>query len=222
MGSGQINTEKMLERHDQSGHYNIPVHEFVRSIIFGDTKYYDPSSSPVANLMRLTRQHGAEHFLVPTMLAFIQIAGDSDTQYGYVSANAIYSSMQDLGYESSEISAALDFCARYNLLDSTRRFGRVEQAEVFRATTIGAYTYKTLLPTFAYIDAIATDLQVLDSEYRNRVSDAHSIANRLARAITVLDYLDDQWARTPDPKIWDWTAVSSAARADIARIQHFN
>lgn len=222
MGSGHINTAKMIERQNQAGTYNIPVHEFIRSIMYGDTRFYDPNSSPVANLFRLTGINGTEHFLVPLLLAFVQRTGDSDTQYGYVAAGAIYRSMQELGFEAAEISLALSFCARFNLLDSTRRYGRMDEAEVFRATTVGAYSYKSLIFGFVYFDAIATDIQILDPEVRGRVNDTHSVRDRLDRVESLIDYLDSQWAKVPLQNIWDWRTASKAVQVDLDRIRSFN
>ncbi len=41
MGSGHIDTEKIVRVYEEAGSYLVPLHEFLRAILFGDAKYYD-------------------------------------------------------------------------------------------------------------------------------------------------------------------------------------
>jgi hypothetical protein len=51
IGSGHVNAERILNiAAEQSDPYTIPVHEFMRAVIYGDFEHFDPSASPVANL----------------------------------------------------------------------------------------------------------------------------------------------------------------------------
>jgi hypothetical protein len=46
-GSGHINTEKIYAIYRDQGSYTIPLHEFLRAVIYGDTRYYDSDRSPL-------------------------------------------------------------------------------------------------------------------------------------------------------------------------------
>ncbi|WP_430786715.1 hypothetical protein [Actinoplanes sp. G11-F43] len=72
LGSGHVNTAKILANHRERGRYVFSVHEFLRALMFGDSPYYDAESSPIANLLRITRPDGREHFLLPILLAQAQ------------------------------------------------------------------------------------------------------------------------------------------------------
>ncbi|MCA1652179.1 MAG: hypothetical protein LC753_18580 [Acidobacteria bacterium] len=55
VGSGHVNTRKILEIEAEQGDYLIPLHEFVRAIIFGDHQHFDPEASPVATCWKFRR-----------------------------------------------------------------------------------------------------------------------------------------------------------------------
>ncbi|MGC2330170.1 MAG: hypothetical protein WA581_01845 [Candidatus Acidiferrales bacterium] len=54
IGSGHVNTQKILAMVAEGEEYTIPLHEFLRAIIYGDNEYYDPSTSPIVNLFDIT------------------------------------------------------------------------------------------------------------------------------------------------------------------------
>lgn len=62
LGSGHVNTTKILGAYHEQGRYTISVHEFLRALLYGDHRYYDPEPPPIANVLRITRPDGREHF----------------------------------------------------------------------------------------------------------------------------------------------------------------
>jgi hypothetical protein len=64
IGSGHVNATKILDKYNQQGSYTIPVHEFMRAVIYDDHEHYDPSTSPIANLFDISTPDGREHFLL--------------------------------------------------------------------------------------------------------------------------------------------------------------
>jgi hypothetical protein len=221
VGSGHINTEKIIDVQRRTGRYTIPIHEFLRSLMFGDHRYYDPDSSAVPNLFRITRRDAREHFLLPIMLGYVQKAGDLDTEHGYVSSQDVYAFLQNMAFDPAQIADALEYALRFRLLDATRRYGRRANEEVFRITTVGAYCYKSLLDKFTYIDAISVDLAVLDDEARAGILDTHTLTERVERATLVRRYLDNAWESVPDGSTWEWPTASATLRADIDRVTRY-
>src|SRR5205807_5146187 len=64
VGSGHVDTQKILNVEATGGAYIIPLHEFMRAVIYGDYEYYDPSASPIANLLDISSVDSREHFLL--------------------------------------------------------------------------------------------------------------------------------------------------------------
>lgn len=104
IGSGHIDTRKILDVYDVQGRYVIAVHEFLRALLYGDGVYYDPEASPIANLFHVAQPDGREHFLLPVLLAEIQVQGERFAQEGYVSSDHIFSVGQSMGYNAIPLS----------------------------------------------------------------------------------------------------------------------
>jgi hypothetical protein len=49
-GSGHVDKQKVINLVRDEGGYTVPIHEFQRAIIYGDSTHYDPDRSPIANL----------------------------------------------------------------------------------------------------------------------------------------------------------------------------
>ncbi len=62
VGSGYVQTSRILEAQKTDRPYIIPLHEFQRAILYGDHKYYDPSTSPIPNLFAVSTKDPKEHF----------------------------------------------------------------------------------------------------------------------------------------------------------------
>lgn len=219
LGSGHVNTGKIIDRYREEGRYVIAVHEFLRALIFGDNRYYDPDSSPIANLFRITQPDGREHFLLPIILTQAQVLGEQFQQEGYVSAEALHSFCQQLGFTSDQVVAALDYALGHRLLDSTPRFTSDLQTLFYRITTVGAYTTKVLLAYFAYVDAVLTDTPIVDEQYRRLIGDVHQLTDRVTRTEYFRLYLDKQWVRIPQGATsWEWPGISTQLANDITRV----
>lgn len=219
IGSGHVDTQKIIDIQRRFGSYTIPEHEFLRSLMFGDNRYYSPDFSPVPNLWRVARKDPKEHFLLPILLAFVQKTGEVDAEHGYVAAEGVYENIQSLGFEATQITDAIDYAVQFRLLESSRRYGRLAHEEVFRITTSGAYAYRVLAKRFTYLDGVTVDIPVLDDDLRRRVVDVWQLPDRLARAELMVDYLDSEWSYVPSTPAFDWATYSGDLRADIAKVR---
>jgi hypothetical protein len=221
VGSGHINTQKMLDVYENRGEYTIPVHEFLRALLYGDGQYYDPESSPIANLMNISYPDGREHFLLPLLLAYAQTAGERLRDEGYVAANDLFGFAQNLGFEPDQISSALDRATRGRLVDAAPKYSEQGHSLYYRITTVGAYTTRVLLAYFAYIDAIVVDTPIVEENYRNIITDAHSLADRVTRAEYFRLYLDRQWPKIKAADLpWMWPGNSAKLAEDIRKVGH--
>lgn len=219
IGSGHIDTNKILEIQRSSGYYRVPVHEFLRAILFGDHVYYDPDSSPVANLFHVTQPDGREHFLIPLLLAHVQAQGERVGQDGFVTADDVFAFGQDLGFMPEQIRAALDHSVGKRLLDSSPRYTADRARQHYRVTTVGAYSVRVLVALFAYADAVVVDTPIVDDAYRRLITDIHTLSERVNRAEYFRLYLDRQWSLLTDVGLpWRWPQVSDRLSEDIRRV----
>lgn len=225
VGSGHVDTEKILSIYKGTGSYLVPLHEFLRAITYVDHEYYSPQASVILNLFDISIPEGKEHFLTPIMLAQMVRWGQNSTLDGYVHISDIYSYLQTLGYQPCQIAKALERLLYRNLLESDTREHQSanalakrdsDSASYYRITTVGAYYVKRLIHRFMYFDAVVVDTPILNPEVRYHIVDEFSIQQRLERAKIFAAYLDSQWGLLPKYELpFQWPAERRLIDKDI-------
>ena len=221
-GSGHVDTEKIINtfRYDD---YIVPLHEFLRAIIYGDTVHFSPDRSPVANLFDVSTPDQKEHFLLPCILGFISAPGGHLSDEGFVKSRAVYDAFQAVGFTPEQIDSAMVRAHRKNLLETSARMapapGMVEPDSV-RVTSVGAYHINVLAKQFTYMDAMIVDTPILAEDVYHSVLNAEDIRPRLNRAEAFMSYLDVAW-RSMGRVVgtFDWTDDSAALKQSIRRIR---
>ena len=220
VGSGHANTSKMLDIYRQTGKYGVALHEFLRAVIYGDYRDYDPRFSEITNLFDIGGVDGREHFLAPILLAYLELDSRGTGTSGYVSNNNIYRFSQDLGFQPAQIRSILDRLHKNKLIETETKqplSGRTEPREqYYRITTIGSYYYQKLVGKFTYVDAMVVDTPIVDRSVRENIGDEVYISRRLDRAETFRRYLDSQWAYIESAsEVFNWRGLSSRLNAEI-------
>jgi hypothetical protein len=216
VGSGHVNTRKILEIEQRDGNYLVPLHEFVRAIIFGDHEYYDPTASPIANLFELSTDDGREHFLLPILLSHVERTGEVGQRDGFVEVDDVVAFGQGIGFFPAQIDFALRRAVDKRLLHVGPRV-ETETPRRYRITTVGAYLYKKLVKTFVYLDAVVVDTPIVDADADREIAHSREVEDRLARATRFLTYLDRQWESFATQAPLDWSDISGQLHADIDR-----
>ena len=215
IGSGNVDTDKMLERIRAYGSFTIEVHQFLRAILLGDYQDYVPDASPIANIFDLLSPDGREHFLIPILVAEIERTGGVGGEEGFVRADSVYDYAQPLGFTPAQIGWALERAASLELLELRHRSEHSSEA-LYRVTSIGTYSTHRLPGMFAYLDVVVSDTPVIDPSFRERITDAFALEDRLGRAELFRLYLDRQWNGLGGYEpAFNWEAVSQKAREDI-------
>ena len=172
VGSGHANTAKMLRIYRQSGRYELALHEFLRAVIYGDYRDYDPGFSEITNLFDISSTDGREHFLAPIVLAYLGHDSRASGNSGYVTAESVYRYSQSLGFQPAQITGVLNQLLKNKLAETeTKRplSSRFEAAALqYRITTIGSYYYQKLVGIFTYVDAMVVDTPILDRAIREK------------------------------------------------------
>lgn len=222
VGSGHVDTKKILEIYRRSGSYTIPLHEFLRAILYGDGEYYNSSSAPVPNVFDISSRGPREHFCLPIILTFLYRQSQQVTsQLGFVDIAKIFHHCQSLGLSADEIDSAIYRGSSSGMIESSIDSDEVSHSpqERFRITQNGAYVIYRLMRSFVYYDAVVVDTPILSDDVRPQLSEARPIEARLDRANDFLDYLDEQYDDFGDIDTGlDWTNISQDVRNDISSI----
>ncbi|MBA2726386.1 MAG: hypothetical protein H0U53_10390 [Actinobacteria bacterium] len=98
VGSGHVDAEKILRILEESGSYTLPVHEFLRAVIYGNYEHFEPNESPIANLFDISSADGREHFLLSSILEYVSRAAEGTVEQGYVAIESIFDFAQGLRF----------------------------------------------------------------------------------------------------------------------------
>jgi hypothetical protein len=217
VGSGHVNATKILQL-TADGNYTIPVHEFMRAVIYGDHEYFDPSISPICNLFDISIQDGREHFLLLNLLAYVQRSG-TDAE-GFVAATELFRFGHTLGFHPGQINFGLERAVSKKLLESNPKFSDEVSHLAYRITTIGAYTIHRLVLMFSYLDAVVVDTPIVDPTVRAQIGVVVDVGARLQRARIFLAYLNFQWKQLAHlATAVDWAEIAEAISQEIAHIE---
>jgi hypothetical protein len=219
VGSGHVDSAKILEIMERSGNYLLPLHEFLRAVIYKDAEYYDPTDSPVPNLFDLVSASGAGHFALPILLEYVERAGQIGGSHGFVERDAVLAYMQSAGFGAEQTLPQVRRAFEKGLVSSPEGL-KDEATGRLRITSAGAYCRKKLCALFPYLDAIVVDTPITDPTFRTSIQDARTIEDRLSRAVLFLDYLDACWtdATVLHDKL-DWHGLSGDARRQIRSVK---
>lgn len=221
VGSGHVDSRKILRIFRTSGHYVVALHEFLRAIIYGSYEHYDPKSSPVMNVFDIASQNPKEHFLVPIILNLLDRQSQlASVERGFVRANVIFAHCQALGFTDDEVEAALIRSVSGGQLEASDS-GSNSQAvdESYRITQSGAYLVRRLLRMFVYYDAVVVDTPILSDEVRPRLTEARIISDRLDRAADFIEYLDSQFEHFGNLDTgFSWKSVAADVEQDMSKI----
>ncbi|MGC4052072.1 MAG: hypothetical protein QM757_22265 [Paludibaculum sp.] len=220
-GSGHVDTQKIVNIAGESGYYTIPVHEFQRAITYGDNIHFDPSRSPIANLLDVSGLDLKEHFLQSILLDLLQKPSTSRTAEGFFPVPFVYENLQRLRFTPEQIDFGLVRLFKKRLIEtSARRIPEPGSSDNYsiRITSSGLYHLNELLSSFTYYDAVVVDTPILGKQYRERIRDAHSLDERLQRASVFVDYLDMCWNEMNEGCALNWSEKTIKVRALIEKL----
>lgn len=200
LSSAHTNTKKILDIEDESpGEYFIPVHEFMRSLIYGDKRYFDPASSLISNIFAITTQDPKEYFLNLALINELIRLGPSDVaKQGFVETSIIYTHFQALGYLPEQIEHAIEHCLEEELVEnpinSTLKDSDLA-ANSLRVTARGGIYINMLTGTFVYMDAMLVDTPIISKSLLEAINKSYeyddiTIEQRLERVEAFIEYLD--------------------------------
>lgn len=218
IGSGHVNTTEII----QADRYIIPLHAFMRAVIHGEHEYFDPSASEIINVFDISSADGKEHFLTLIILAQVDRFGQVPTSSGYTSHATLIEFAQDYGFQLPQINYSLQRLLTKRLLETNTKVSDESTNTLlhYRITSVGAFYYKRLINTFAYVDPMIVDTPILDAVVRREIEDVHTVDLRLERAKIFYDYLASQWALVARPEIaFDFTDAYRKLIGNISNIR---
>lgn len=213
MTSGATDVDKMLGIYEREGAYYVAFHEFVKSIMLGDRKYYKDQASSVMNLFDCGNERNASHFTCLRILKALSLrrAESSREGQGYVEIAPFLSKSEDLFDNREDFFRSLNRLLNRQLVEvNTRSTESITGASHVRLTSAGWYYLFYLVKSFAYLDLVLQDTPLNDEATANSLTDLMMQVDnldegggskiertqiRFNRVRQFLDYLADEESR---------------------------
>jgi hypothetical protein len=215
--SGATDVAKMLLIYHRDGNYFVPMHEFLKSVMLGDRKYYKEAESPIVNVFDCSADKNASHFTALRCLALLlSFRGQSSTEgQGYYPISSVVRLFEDVFENREDLIKAMNRLVTRQLIETnTRSTETILGASHVRVTSAGWYYRRHLVRSFSYLDLILQDTALNDANLERTLRDSvYRVDNlgdreedkvarmeaRFARVEAFLDYLtreeDEEHAR---------------------------
>jgi energy-coupling factor transporter ATP-binding protein EcfA2 len=196
--SGATNMPKILEKFKNGG-YTVPFHEFAKSVILGDYRFYRESRSLIANLFRSTAARNASHLTSLRILSYLATSsrkhGSGD---GFIDLQELITAFVDVFDNEDDCIKTVGRLIALNRqlaeLD-TRRTDTLVGAYAIGITTAGKYYLNYMVNAFSYLDLVWHDTPIGDravAEKLTRLIHSTDMDERFARVDLFLTYLETE------------------------------
>lgn len=199
--SGATNMPKILDKF-RSGGYIVPFHEFAKSVILGDYRFYKESRSLFANLFSVSAGRNASHFTSLRLLSYLTATAESHQgNEGFVDLQGVITAFADAFDNEDDCIKTIEKMILLNrqLVElDTRRTDTIAGASAIRITTSGDYYLNYMANAFAYLDLVWHDTPFNDSgvfDQLVRLIHSTDMEDRFVRVDKFLDYLEGEEER---------------------------
>jgi hypothetical protein len=165
--SGVTDVDKMLRIYWRDGGYNVAFHEFIKSIMLGERRYYKEEQSPVMNLYNVGAEKNSSHFTHWRIIRvlYVRRGGSGSEGTGYVPLSELISVFENVFNNRGEVIAALNRLIKRQLIEAnTRSTETIAGASHVRVTSAGWYYVYFLAKKFAYLDLVLQDTPLSSEE----------------------------------------------------------
>lgn len=166
MTSGATDVDKMLSICRREGKYYVAFHEFVKSIMLSERRYYKDSASPIMNVFDCGAERNSSQFTSLRILKLLQIRrGESTTEgQGYVDIGQLVATSEDVFDNREDVVRALNRMVGRQLIEvNTKSSDSIAGASHVRTTSSGWYYGRYLVSSFAYLDLVLQDTPLNDA-----------------------------------------------------------
>lgn len=191
MLSGTTNVDKMLKIYERDGKYFVAFHEFAKSIILGDRRYYKDSVSKVLNIFDCSQHRNGSHLTSLRLLSLLLAYHNSSSVEGrgFISLNDVIDAFVDIFDNELDVKHAMLRLLDKQLIQvDTRSTKSLENASYVRITSAGWYYFKYLVRSFAYLDLVFQDTPFDDEAIARKLRDSIVDLDRYADTQDTLSY----------------------------------
>jgi len=198
--SGHTDADKMLSIYNIDDEYDIPLHEFIKSIGLGDQRHYQSNLSAILNLYSIGDESRPSHFTKWRLLEYLyfhRTRSSSAFGIGFIPTQTIKSEFAKIGTSEIDIVESLKLLGSYALVENdVYDFKTISAA--YRITPTGRYYMRFLAGRFSYLDLVLQDTPISDTSTFHLIKEiigSKDMDDRFARVTAFVHYLNNEEER---------------------------
>lgn len=166
---GYTDPAKALQTHRAGKAYTLPRHEALRAILLSNRPVYAEEYSVIGNIFD-ARLDKTDSQLLRLYLLAAMVARSSKQEFDYLSGPEIRDATRNIGFSDQHVVQALtDLCnVRFA---HTASHGEADFEANFFPSRLGGYTLRFLIGQLAFIENMAMDTFIADSEVWKKLWD---------------------------------------------------
>lgn len=195
VSSGNTDFAKIERILTESGSYDVPFHEFAKSAILGTRRFYRGSLSHIVNAFARSSAAGASHLTACRILARLAAAEGAASKHGagFVDTTKLLREYRESYGQTADFSQRAEELLRRGLIEAEPpKIGSIERSDACRISASGAYYWRYLIPSFAYVDLVLVDTPIDDQRLARELaelSEDTDLMQRLRRVAKFMSYL---------------------------------
>jgi predicted type IV restriction endonuclease len=194
--SGNTNVKEMFHKNEVSGWYQIAYHQFIKSVMLGEHRYYSQERSHLMNIFDFDTSLSDSHFNSLRIMKYLFNNNNkrSPIGRGYVSIDELINQAELTGIRRTVIYDSLLRMANWRLIEFDNQSKKdVHSASYAKITNAGEYYLSNLKNEFVYLDGVLVDTPLSDESvfrYIRHSIDSTELTRRLERTERFVDYLE--------------------------------
>ena len=193
--SGNTNIKEIFYKYDTTGSYQLAYHQFLKSIMLGEYRYYAQDRSHIMNVFDFDYSLTDSPFNVLRLLRYLDYRSNkrSEIGSGYVQIDELIKIFESVSIKKEVVIDSLLRLSGFNLIEFDNQSRTdIKSAIYAKITASGKYYLENIIKEFVYLDSILIDTPISGlncfEDLRKSVNDT-DLDKRISRTSIFLKYL---------------------------------
>jgi len=193
--SGNTNIKEIFYKYDTTGSYQLAYHQFLKSIMLGEYRYYSQDRSHIMNVFDFDNSLTDSPFNVLRLLRYLDYRSNKRSKIGsgYVLIDDLIKSFERKKKKKEVVIDSLLRLSGFNLIEFDNQSRTdIKSAIYAKITASGKYYLENIIKEFVYLDSIFIDTPISDlnclDNLRKSVNET-DLDKRIARTSLFISYL---------------------------------
>jgi len=185
MTSGATDVDKMLLIYRRDAAYYVAFHEFVKSIMLGERRYYKDRASAILNIFDCGSERNSSHFTCLRIIRALSLRrGEWNREgQGFVEISQLLTMIEDIFDNRHDVLRSLNRLVAGQLIETnTKSTDSITGASHVSVTSAGWYYSSYLVRSFAYLDLVLQDTPLddpgVEETLRGYVQEVDNLSDR--------------------------------------------